>query len=242
MISYPRITLLSALLVLPVSIKSAANQPQPININSYDLQLAEPVNPDAYSCWQSVIYALQALASMAFMADSGLLITDMSVGLNGTQNVTMTALSSTGLVEVSMANYIMATLGFIRWYKGMPPPPGGRSYHFISTAGGASGLMIVCSGLITENPWTIRAGNLIATVFFSAQGITTKWRAPGLHPLTKWQIIGSNIGGMLFAASSFIPQDHTMAFQATLVSGILTISASTIPVLIKFLLDTIRCR
>lgn len=239
MASYLKVFLLTALLVQhpPKGLSATLSSLVPDNAKIQIFLLSNSISIETHPCWEPLSYALQSLAALAFMADSALLVTDMTISLNGTQNEAMIALPASGLAGFAIASYIMAASGFRQWQKGLPQPPGGRGYHFITTAGGATGLMIICTGLMIGSPWTIRVGNLVALVFFSSQGITTNWRAPGLHPVTKWQIIGSNIGGMLFTASSFIPEDNPLAFQATLTSALLTISAAIIPAVLKYIVD-----
>lgn len=213
-----------------------------MGISMQSMQYAQAVESGFYGCFDPIINVLLALSSGAYLADTGFIVTDLTVGLNGTQNDAMKTLPAAGLSVQSSVSYVLSVFGFSRWWYGEVLPPGARKYHFITTAGGATGLLLICEGILSENTWVVRAGNLVASVFFTTQSITTKWRAPGLHPVAKWQAIGANIGGLLFTASSFVPEGYYTLAQSLLASGLTTMSFAILPAVFKYFIDAIIAR
>ena len=187
------------------------------------------VSPELYPCWESIINVLQATTAALFVADSALLVADISADLNNTLTESKRVIGSVSLAELSAIQVILAAYGFKKWYYGTQLDPGAKYYHAITTTGGGVGLTLICAGIAADDFWTTAAGNMLATIFFGVEAATTQWRAPGLHPLTKWQIIGSNIGGMLFTASSFVSFGSLPAADATLTAGLLLYAASILP-------------
>ena len=198
------------------------------------------VSSELYPCWEAIINVLQATTAVLFVADSALLITDISADLNDTLIEPKRVVGSVSLAELSAIQVILAAYGFKNWYKGAELAPGMRGYHAITTAGGGVGLTLICAGIATDDFWTTTAGNMVATVFFGVEAMTTRWQVPGLHPITKWQILGSNIGGMLFTASSFVSFGSLPAADATLSLGLLLYAAAILPAALFYFVKKIK--
>ena len=188
-------------------------------------------NPACYPCWEALINVMQLSSAALFTADA------VRIGSQLATNRTVTdielkagtVMSSIALAELALIQEILAAQGFRRWYNKAPLTPGARYYHPITTMGSSIGLWVICGGVSTGDFWTTAAGNVVVVVFFAAEAVTTSWRDPQLTSLEKWQIITGNIGGMLFAASSFVTFASQQAADAVLAAGLLVLSAALAP-------------
>jgi uncharacterized membrane protein len=188
-------------------------------------------DPALSPCRDALTNTLQLSAALLFTADGLRIASQLATNRTVTEaeDKAGTALSSIALGELSLIQSVLSLQSFKQWQQGGKLAPGARYYHALTTLGSGAGLLVICSGVASDNFWTTATGNVVVVLFFAAEAITTRWRDPALSWINKWQIVSGNIGGMLFAASSFVTYASQEAADGVLSAGLLVLSMALIP-------------
>ena len=189
------------------------------------------VSPSCYSCWETIINTMQLTSATLLTVDGTRIASQVALNRTVTEpeQKAGTAMASVAIAEVAIIQEVLAAQGFKRWSRQAELTPGARYYHAITSMGSGIGLWVICAGVSMGDFWTTVTGNIVVVVFFLTEAVTTRWRDPQLGWIGKWQIITGNIGGMLFAASSFVTYASQQAADAVLAAALLVISAALYP-------------
>ncbi|WP_062269375.1 hypothetical protein [Endozoicomonas arenosclerae] len=226
---------LIVMVLLPVNRGHSFPAPLPLFTPDQTQAILPLVNslshPELRPCWDTLLNTMQLSASFFFSTDGVRIVSQLAANrtVSEPEDLTGKVLSATALAELTLIQGFLATQGFSRWYSGAPLPPGARYYHSLTSLGSSSGLLVICAGVASGDFWVTAGGNVAVVVFFLAEGVTTKWRDPKLGKMDKWQIVTGNLGGILFAASSFVTYITQEAADAVLASGLLVLSAALAP-------------
>ncbi|MGI9279818.1 MAG: hypothetical protein ACR2PX_09320 [Endozoicomonas sp.] len=182
-------------------------------------------------CWEVIINSLQLSSSLFFAADGARIVSLLASNrsISEPEALSGKVLSSTALAELSAIQGVLAIQGFKRWHSKAPLTPGARYIHALTTSGSGAGLLIICTGVASGDFWVTAGGNVAVVIFFLAEAVTTRWRDPQLRWIDRRQIITGNLGGMLFAASSFAAFSTQDISDAVLATGLLVLSAALTP-------------
>lgn len=209
------------------------------------------IKPELQQCWQGMTSVLQGTAGLLLGADSGLHIAEFAAHSNASNISTELSnafaaphkvMPSLALAELATTELLLATQGFQRWHAGLPMPPGSRVFHLFTGSGASTGLMMLCFGISADVLLAIQIGNIVVVASYGLQAITTNWKQVGFKPLLFWQVIVGNLGGITFAAASFIPPEYMDAINSMLTAGLGMFFLALVPNSVYVITQIIRSK